>query len=202
MYKITVADGREYGPVTAEQLRQWIAEGRINLQTRILPEGATEWRPLSDFPEFAGTIPSAPPPGVTMAPAASPSALAQVNGPAIGLIVTGGLNIALSIARAVMSLLGVGMGALQNMQGDGTQPMFMKMMGTFGLLFGAIGFVGGLLILFGGIKMKKLESYGLVMTASIVAMVPCVSACCIVGLPIGIWAITVLSKPEVKGSFH
>ena len=33
-------------------------------------------------------------------------------------------------------------------------------------------------------------------------MVPCISPCCLVGLPIGIWALVVLNKPEVKGSFH
>jgi hypothetical protein len=32
--------------------------------------------------------------------------------------------------------------------------------------------------------------------------VPCISPCCLVGLPIGIWALVVLNKPEVKSSFH
>jgi hypothetical protein len=58
------------------------------------------------------------------------------------------------------------------------------------------------LILFGGLKMQKLENYGLAMAASIVAMIPCISPCCLVGLPIGIWAVVVLSKPEVKNAFH
>jgi hypothetical protein len=40
------------------------------------------------------------------------------------------------------------------------------------------------------------------MTASILALAPCISPCCLVGLPIGIWALVVLSKPEVKSSFH
>ena len=57
-------------------------------------------------------------------------------------------------------------------------------------------------ILFGALKMKKLESYGLAMAASIIAMIPCFSPCCLLGLPIGIWAVVVLSKPEVKSAFH
>jgi len=52
------------------------------------------------------------------------------------------------------------------------------------------------------LKMKKLENYGLAMTASILAMIPCLSPCCLIGLPIGIWAVVVLSKPEVKSAFH
>ena len=47
MYKILGGDGREYGPVTAETLRQWISEGRANALTQIKPEGATAWQALS-----------------------------------------------------------------------------------------------------------------------------------------------------------
>ena len=54
MYKIIGADGREYGPATAGQLRQWMAEGRANAQTQTLAPGAPEWKPLGALPEFAG----------------------------------------------------------------------------------------------------------------------------------------------------
>lgn len=63
MYKIIGADGREYGPVTAEQLRRWIVEGRANAQTRIQRQGAVEWQPLGSFIEFAGSFSPAVPPG-------------------------------------------------------------------------------------------------------------------------------------------
>ena len=33
MYKIIGSDQKVYGPVTAEQLRQWLAEGRVNPST-------------------------------------------------------------------------------------------------------------------------------------------------------------------------
>ncbi|MDB6026038.1 MAG: hypothetical protein JWM68_2261 [Verrucomicrobiales bacterium] len=63
MYKIIGADGRQYGPISSEQVRQWISEGRANAQTMVQAEGATEWKPLCNFPEFAPSIPlSAPPP--------------------------------------------------------------------------------------------------------------------------------------------
>ena len=73
MYKIIGADDREYGPVTGEQLRQWIADGRANAQTKAQAEGSTEWRPLSTFPEFAdlfGAAATASSPGVTASSAA------------------------------------------------------------------------------------------------------------------------------------
>lgn len=53
MYRIIGADGKEYGPVTAEQLRQWITEGRANADTRTLLEGTSDWKRLADFPEFS-----------------------------------------------------------------------------------------------------------------------------------------------------
>jgi hypothetical protein len=68
MYKIIGGDGREYGPVTADQLRRWFAEGRANAQTRVQAEGGTEWKTLGELPEFAdlahpvSATPAVPPP--------------------------------------------------------------------------------------------------------------------------------------------
>lgn len=53
MYRIIGADGKEYGPITADVLRQWIAEGRANASTNVLSAGATEWKPLGTLPEFS-----------------------------------------------------------------------------------------------------------------------------------------------------
>ena len=76
MYKILGGDGREYGPVAADVIRQWIAEGRANAQTKVLPEGATEWELLGGVPEFMGALGTvlAPPgvPGPIVAPAIAP----------------------------------------------------------------------------------------------------------------------------------
>lgn len=52
-YRMIGADGREYGPVSAEQLRQWVAERRANAQTRVRAEDGTEWKALGEVPEFA-----------------------------------------------------------------------------------------------------------------------------------------------------
>src|ERR1039458_4250886 len=61
MYKIIGADQKEYGPVTADQIHAWITEGRVNGQTSIWVEDATEWKPLSTFPEFAPLLAFQPP---------------------------------------------------------------------------------------------------------------------------------------------
>jgi hypothetical protein len=50
-------------------------------------------------------------------------------------------------------------------------------------------------------KMKALEQWTMAIVASVVAMIPC-SCACILGLPIGIWSLVVLLKPEVKAAFR
>ena len=60
MYKIRGGDGREYGPATVQQLKEWIADGRANRQTLVLAPGETDWKPLESFGEFAAAF-SAPP---------------------------------------------------------------------------------------------------------------------------------------------
>jgi TM2 domain-containing membrane protein YozV len=62
MYRIIGADGQSYGPVSAEQLKRWLAENRVNGLTQVLAEGATEWKPLGALPEFAAGIKATPPP--------------------------------------------------------------------------------------------------------------------------------------------
>jgi hypothetical protein len=41
----------------------------------------------------------------------------------------------------------------------------------------------------------------LAVVMSIISMLPYLSGCCCVGLPVGIWALVVLFKPEVKSAF-
>src|ERR1044071_5494859 len=53
MYRILGADGKEYGPVSAEQLRIWITEGRANANTRARAETEPNWKSLAQFPEFS-----------------------------------------------------------------------------------------------------------------------------------------------------
>jgi TM2 domain-containing membrane protein YozV len=61
MYKIIGTDGLQYGPVTAEQLRAWIAAGRANARTMAQVEGSPEWKPLASYPDFS-FLTNAPPP--------------------------------------------------------------------------------------------------------------------------------------------
>lgn len=74
MYKIIGADGKQYGPVSLEEMRQWLAQGRMNAQTRVQEAGAAEWKTAAEFPELGFTAAagaaggaSSPPPIPTLA---------------------------------------------------------------------------------------------------------------------------------------
>jgi hypothetical protein len=55
-------------------------------------------------------------------------------------------------------------------------------------------------VLFGALKMLRMENRSLAIAACIVALLPC-SCCCFFGIPFGIWGLIVLNKPEVKSQF-
>jgi uncharacterized membrane protein len=82
-YFIIGGDGKEYGPVTDADVRQWIAEARLNAQSRAKAESDAEFRPLSAFPEFATALGGNVPPSIgplklhSTAPAATSTPFAE-----------------------------------------------------------------------------------------------------------------------------
>src|SRR3954447_9028115 len=80
MYKVLGADQKEYGPVSAEQIHQWIRDRRLNAQSLVMTEGAVGWKPLSFFPEFASSL----------AAAGLSAPLPPQSQPGAGGVVTGG----------------------------------------------------------------------------------------------------------------
>lgn len=64
------------------------------------------------------------------------------------------------------------------------------------------GIMTSALTVFAAIKIMNLKSRGLGVLASVVSMVPILSGfCCCMGLPVGIWVLIVMGKPEVKAGF-
>lgn len=208
-YKIIGSDKQEYGPITLEQLRQWLQEGRVNGETLVQPEGAADWKPLSAYPELMPlAVPSTPAP-LGVAPAFTPAylggeALSLINGPATGLLITGILGAVGAVAGMIVNALGVGTRAFQAGRGGNAaaERMVQMMAGGAGVFSALVHIALAALIIYGALQMKKLVNYKLCMAAAIIALAPCVSPCCLVGLPVGIWALVMLNKPEVKSAFH
>jgi hypothetical protein len=58
------------------------------------------------------------------------------------------------------------------------------------------------LVLWSGLQMRQLKGRGLAIAGAILAMIPCFTGCCcVIGLPVGIWALVVLMNAEVKAAF-
>ena len=127
-------------------------------------------------------------------------AINSVKGPAIGLMVTGGMGVMYSCLILAGATFTFG-GGMLIADKSGQYPQLM-MQGGLGIVQGAIGLACSIVILLGALKMMKLESYGFAMASAIIAMAPCLSPCCCVGLPIGIWALVMLCNAEVKSSFQ
>lgn len=216
MYRIIGGDQQEYGPVSAEEVRQWIAEGRLNAQSKTRAEAGAGWQTLGDFPEFAEALRtgSQPTPGPAPLPVPLPAgasasgehdaALQRVSAPAMWLLVVGILDVAMTgfdlLSRLLLTNTAQVMQQLQALPPE-FRAILEKLMGPAGAAYDLVGIVADVLIIIGALRMKALQGYGLAITASILAILPCLSPCCILSMPFGIWALIVLTRPEVKSQF-
>ena len=60
-YKMIGGDGREYGPVSLEELLAWLREGRIVPATQVWRSDAERWQPAASFAELRGELAQLPP---------------------------------------------------------------------------------------------------------------------------------------------
>jgi TM2 domain-containing membrane protein YozV len=104
MYKIVGVNGQQYGPVSAEEIRRWIAENRVNAQTLVQTEGVLEWKPLGSVSEFASELKAVPP---QIAP--PPSAVASRASNKIPAGVCGILLGSLGIHKFILGYTGAGL---------------------------------------------------------------------------------------------
>jgi tRNA A-37 threonylcarbamoyl transferase component Bud32 len=112
------------------------------------------------------------------------SAWRQVKGPGTGLVVTAILNwVAIPLVLFITALWVKGVGA-------GPTPL---------LLVPLSALVLSSIILVAGLKMKRLQAYGLAVAGSILAIL--VTPGNLIGLPIGIWSLVVLSQRQVREAF-
>jgi hypothetical protein len=148
MYKIVGADGRVYGPVSAEQVRQWIAEGRANAQTQTLAEGAAAWKPLSLLPEFTPQFAAQVPPVAPTIPPLVATPVRKINGYALWGLIFGILSTLCCCGRLVFiplgiifSLVGLSQINLHPGQYEG------RIMAIIGLALSLLGLVIGIVLL-------------------------------------------------------
>ena len=76
-YFIIGGDGKEYGPITDADVRQWINESRLNSQTQAKAESDAEFRLLAQFPEFAEALAANAPAPIRPLPSSAPADILQ-----------------------------------------------------------------------------------------------------------------------------
>lgn len=132
-----------------------------------------------------------------------PTAAEQVRLPAVFLLVTGILGAVGQAISLLFTILGTGLDLADagGSLGPSEEALASLMSGTMAVVFAILGLLAAAVIIYGALKMKDLQSHPLAVAAAVVAMVPCVSPCCLLGLPVGIWALVVLLRPEVKAAF-
>jgi len=160
---------------------------------------------IDDEPESPAPARARPrPPDVGEYDAPRPSNRAQrardaLNLPSIFLMVNGGLAVVLGLISAVLFVAHA-----QTIFVPARVPpdQFHPRMTTY--MTAAYEGVGGLL--YGGVSlatalyMRSLRRHSSAVIGSVVVMLPC-SGCCLLGIPLGIWSLIVLTRPDVKGVF-
>ncbi len=124
----------------------------------------------------------------------------QVSGPAIGLLITGIIGAAFSLVGFISLAIGTGLSHFWVKEFPEYFEKFYER--SFALSSSLIEILAAAFIIYAALKMKDLQQWGFAVAASILAMLPCISPCCIIGLPIGIWSLVVLMRPDVKDSFR
>lgn len=149
---------------------------------------------MNEYGNDSGNQDAFPPLGDDLSAGRS-AAEQKVKAPALGLIVTAILGTVLAIVNLIADLMGLMPPELSSTASLGEMGPVVSIVGTL------IGLALMGVIYMGAARMQRLESWGFALAAAIVAMIPC-SCSCVVGLPIGIWALVVLLNAEVKAQFR
>lgn len=156
--------------------------------------------PLEDplaSPYQAPRAPDIRPQSPLVPPASRVAAEERIRAPAIAMIV---------LSSVCLVLLGLGLilffalfAVAEAPRNDGGA-VFIPL--AFELIMYILSCSIALLMLIGGINMLKLRNRGLAMAGAILGMIPVISPCCLLGIPFGIWSISVMNDPEVQRAFR
>ena len=125
----------------------------------------------------------------------TPIPLARLRAPATTLIVLGTVN-------GVIGLLGccsrIGQAGSDPIQGDADTAQLVTY--TALSVLSLLSVLLAPLIIVGAVRMRQGRNYGLAMTTAILAISP-VTCLFLIGIPVGIWAVLTLRRPDVRQLF-
>jgi hypothetical protein len=134
-------------------------------------------------------------------------AAGRVAAPAAALIVVGCLGLATNLSVAVLlNAIRQDRGPVERPAGmdDATYQAYERGRATAPLLDCCLISIPTLavypIVILGGVRMRRSQSRWLATLGAVLAMGPC-SPAMLIGLPVGVWALIVLSRPEVWAAF-
>jgi hypothetical protein len=123
-------------------------------------------------------------------------ALADLRPPAIALLVTGLLGLAADLL-SLWAWMRLPEEALERFPLGLTPPPPGAMIAAL-----AIFTLLSAVVALGAMQMLSLRWYPLALAGSLLAMINLANACCLLGVPFGIWALVVLLRPDVREAFR
>jgi len=70
-----------------------------------------------------------------------------------------------------------------------------------GLVVDVIGVFAQCFVAYGALEMFRLKKRGPAWIACVISCIPCLTGCCILGIPFGIWGLVALKDPVVRNAF-
>jgi hypothetical protein len=130
-------------------------------------------------------------------------ARAAVQGPAVGLLVVSVICVALMALTLPFDLFfllvaGGMQGRVGGLEVDETKVMQI----VIRMIWGVALLAASAYCIYGAWQMKSLKNYTHARNAAVVAVIPCLGPCCVLGIPFGAWALGVLARPEVQARFE
>jgi hypothetical protein len=135
-------------------------------------------------------------------PVVSDQGASDVQAPAVALIVVALIAIVLGGIGLLFDCFLLFSGAIESLEAANRRPISRTASVQIRMAWGILLLAASSFVLFGAIKMMNRSNFGLARAAAIVAMIPLVGPCCLLGIPFGIWALTVLNRPEIRASFQ
>ena len=117
----------------------------------------------------------------------------------MAIAVVAGIDAALSAVGLMWNVLGIGATPFVDVRGDERALWLISSVWGAAWSVGSIGLSA--FVLWAALKMRRLESYPLAFAACMVSLVPCLSPCCCLGIPFGIWGLVVMHDRSVRPHF-
>jgi len=124
----------------------------------------------------------------------------RIESPAMGLLIVSSISVFFLVIALAFDVFLLASGTASQLPQPGPMPKEAQII--IRALWGGIMLLCNVVIIFGALSMYRLRRYELAKAAAILSVIPCLSPCCVVGIPFGLTALSRLSHPDVMRAFR